>query len=308
MKKLFECIPNYSEGRRSEVIESIVDCFRGKEGVKLLDYQTDSDHNRLVITAIGEAKPLKEAVLKSCEVAIEKIDLNKHEGQHPRMGAIDVVPFVPCRNSNIEEADALAKEVGQELGNMGVPVFLYEDSATKENRVNLAEIRKGQFEGMAEKLKDLDNWKSDFGPVGEIHPTAGVSAVGARMPLIAFNINLNTSDIEIAKRIAKTIRHSSGGYRYLKAIGVNLSEENIAQVSINMVNYEKTAMYRAFEAVKMEAQRYGVSIRESEVVGLLPMQALIDSACYYLQINDDFDAHKQVMENRLLEEENNEVE
>ena len=301
-KTLVECVPNYSEGRDPEKYEKIVDCFRGKEGVKLLDYQTDKDHNRLVVTVIGEPEPLKDAVVASFGKAVELIDMNKHEGQHPRMGAVDVVPFIPCRNCTVEEADALAKEVGKIVGEKyEIPVFLYEDSASADHRKNLASIRKGQFEGMPEKLKDTEKWTPDFGPAGRIHPTAGVTAIGARFPLVAFNVNLNTPDVEIANKIAKRIRHINGGYRFIKSIGIDLSERHMAQVSMNLVNYQKTAVYRAFEAVKMEAKRYGVSVVESEVVGLVPMECLIDSAAYYLQISEDFDPAAQIMENRLLE-------
>ena len=304
MKQLIECVPNYSEGRDEKKIDQIVECFRAKAGVRLLDYQTDPNHNRLVVTVIGEPEPLRDAVIASFGKAVELIDMTKHEGQHPRMGAVDVVPFIPCRASTVEDADRLAREVGEVVGSkLGIPVFLYEDSASAPHRQNLASIRKGQFEGMPEKLKDTDQWTPDYGPVGRIHPTAGVVAIGARMPLVAFNINLNTADLEIANEIAKKIRFINGGYRFIKAIGVDLSDRKMAQVSMNLVNYQKTAVYRAFEAVKMEAARYGVGIVESEVVGLLPMEALIDCAEYYLQISRDFDPAKQIMENRLLEEE-----
>ena len=301
MNKLLECVPNYSEGRDMQKVEQIVDCFRGKKGVKLLDYQTDKDHNRCVGTAIGEPEALRDAVIASFGKAAELIDMTKHEGQHPRMGAVDVVPFIPCRNTSLEEADAVAKEVAKAVGERyAIPCFLYESSATAPHRVNLASIRKGQFEGMAEKMKDKELWTPDFGPE-TIHPTAGVSAVGARMPLVAFNVNLDTSDLEIANQIARKIRHINGGYRYVKAIGVMLEERGIAQVSMNLTDYTKTAIYRAFEAVKMEARRYGVRAVGTEIVGLLPMQALIDCAEYYLQV-ENFDS-AQVMENRLLEEE-----
>ena len=299
--KLIECVPNNSEGRDMEKIEKILDNFRGKQDVKLLDYQMDASHNRLVVTVIGEPNALKEAVVNSWGTAVELIDMTKHEGQHPRMGAVDVCPFIPCRNTTVEEADALAKEVAKEVAEKyGVPCFLYEDSATAPHRVNLASIRKGQFEGMAEKMKDTEMWAPDFGPA-TIHPTAGVSAVGARMPLVAFNVNLGTDNLEIANAIAKRIRHINGGYRYIKAIGIMLEDKNMAQVSMNLTDYTKTAVYRAFEAVKMEAKRYGVPVIESEVIGLLPMQALVDCAEYYLQIAN-FDS-RQIMENRLLEEE-----
>lgn len=299
--KLIECVPNYSEGRDMQKVEQILDCFRGKQGVKLLDYQTDPNHNRCVVTVIGEPDQVRDAVVASFGKAVELIDMTKHEGQHPRMGAVDVVPFIPCRNTTLEEADAVAKEVAKAVGEQfGVPCFLYESSASAPHRANLASVRKGQFEGMAEKLKDQDMWKPDFGPT-TIHPTAGVSAVGARMPLVAFNVNLDTANLDIANAIAKKIRHINGGYRFVKAIGIMLDDRNMAQVSMNLTDYTKTAIYRAFEAVKMEAARYGVHALESEIVGLLPMQALIDCAEYYLQVAN-FDP-SQVMENRLLEEE-----
>lgn len=299
--KLIECVPNYSEGRDMQKVEQILDCFRGKKGVKLLDYQTDPNHNRLVVTVIGEPDELRDSVVASFGKAVELIDMTKHEGQHPRMGAVDVVPFIPCRNTTLEEADAVAKEVAKQVADKyGVPCYLYESSASAPHRANLASVRKGQFEGMAEKMKDTDMWAPDFGPA-TIHPTAGVSAVGARMPLVAFNVNLDTADLEVANAIAKKIRHIGGGYRYVKAIGIMLDDRNMAQVSMNLTDYTKTAIYRAFEAVKMEARRYGVRAIESEIVGLLPMQALVDCAEYYLQVAN-FDP-AQVMENRLLEEE-----
>lgn len=299
--KLIECVPNYSEGRDMAKVEQILDCFRGKKGVKLLDYQTDPNHNRCVVTVIGEPEPLRDAVVASFGKAVDLIDMTKHEGQHPRMGAVDVVPFIPCRNTTLEEADTVAKEVAKEVGEKyHIPCFLYESSATASHRTNLASIRKGQFEGMAEKMKDQEKWKPDFGPE-TIHPTAGVSAIGARMPLVAFNVNLDTPNLETANQIARRIRHINGGYRFIKAIGIMLDDRNMAQVSMNLTDYTKTAVYRAFEAVKMEARRYGVNVLESEIVGLLPMQALIDCAEYYLQVAN-FDP-AQVMENRLLEEE-----
>lgn len=298
MGKLIECVPNYSEGRDLAKVEKIVDSFRGKEGVKLLDYSSDESHNRTVVTVIGEPEALKAAVVESIGKAVELIDLTKHEGQHPRMGCVDVVPFIPVREATIEDADALAKEVAAEAAEkFGQPFFLYEKSATAPHRENLASVRKGQFEGMAEKMKDQDMWKPDFGP-NTIHPTGGVTAIGARMPLVAYNINLNTSDVAIADAIAKKVRHIGGGLRFVKAMGVLLEDRNIAQVSMNLVNYEKSAIYQVQEMVKMEAKRYGVSVIGSEVIGLVPMAALINAAEYYLQI-ENFDIN-QVLETRLL--------
>jgi glutamate formiminotransferase len=298
MKKIIECVPNFSEGRDLETIEKIVDPFRGVEDVKLLDYQQDEDHNRLVVTAIGSPKALKKAVIAAIGNAVSVIDMNNHEGQHPRMGAVDVVPFIPIRNISMEEAVELSKEVASEVfETYALPVFLYEKSATRPERENLANIRRGQFEGMAEKMKNPD-WKPDFGPPS-IHPTAGVTAIGARMPLVAFNVNLDTDQIDIADRIAKKVRHLSGGLRYCKGIGIELKERGIVQVSMNMTDYTQTALYRAFELIKIEAKRYGVNVVGSEIIGLVPMEALVDMAAYYLGLEDFSMA--QVLEMRLLE-------
>ncbi len=299
MNPIVECIPNFSEGKRQDVIEAIADTIRSVDGVRLLDYSSDINHNRSVFTFIGNPEAVAEAAFLSCKKAAELIDMTKHKGEHPRMGATDVIPFVPVKDTTVEECIELSKKLGERIANeLSIPVFLYEDSATKPERKNLANIRKGQFEGMTEKVKD-PQWAPDFGKP-KIHPTAGVVAVGTRMPLIAYNINLDTSDIKIADKIAKLIRERSGGLRNVRAIGVMLEDRNLAQVSINMVNYEKTALYRAFEMVKMEARRYGVNIVGSEIVGLTPMKALIDVAEYYLQL-ENFDSNKQILENYLLQ-------
>lgn len=296
MNKIVECVPNFSEGRDLEKVEKIVEAFRAKEGVKLLDYSTDKDHNRCVVTVVGEPDALKEAVIAAIGKAVELIDMTKHEGQHPRMGAVDVIPFIPIRNVTIEEADKLAKDVARESAQKyNLPFFLYEKSASAPHRENLATVRKGQFEGMAEKMKD-PMWKPDFGP-DTIHPTAGVTAIGARMPLVAFNVNLDTNNLEIANKIARQVRHLSGGFRFVKAMGVELEERNIVQVSMNLTDYTKTAIYRVLETIRMEARRYGVNVVGTEVIGLVPMQALIDCADYYLQI-ENF-SMDQVLETRL---------
>ena len=300
MNKIIECVPNFSEGRDLKKLEQILDCFRGKEGVKLLDYSSDQDHNRSVVTVIGEPEALRDAMVEAIGKAVELIDMTKHQGQHPRMGCVDVVPFIPIRNATVEDADRVAKETAAAAAErFGQPFFLYEKSATAPHRENLAEIRRGQFEGMAEKMLDQEKWKPDFGPT-TIHPTGGVTAIGARMPLIAYNINLDTDNLEIANKIAKAIRHISGGFRYCKAMGVMLEDRGIAQVSMNLTDYTKTPVYRVFETVKMEAHRYGVNILDSEVVGLVPQEALIDCASYYLQFGDF--RNTQVLENRLLED------
>jgi len=296
MNRIIECVPNFSEGRDLNKVEKILDCFRGKQDVKLLDYSSDEDHNRSVVTIVGEPEALKAVIVEAIGKAIELIDLNHHEGQHPRMGAVDVIPFIPIKNVTVDEADKLAKEVAKEASEkFGLPFFLYEKSATATHRENLANIRKGQFEGMAEKMKD-DMWKPDFGPE-TIHPTAGVTAIGARMPLVAYNINLSTNNLDIATKIAKQVRHLSGGFRYVKALGIELEDRGIVQVSMNLTDYTKTSIYRVFETVKMEAARYGVNIVGSEIVGLVPMQALVDTADYYLRL-ENF-SMDQVLETRL---------
>lgn len=296
--KIMECVPNFSEGRDLEKIEKIVSSFRAKEGVKLLDYSNDTDHNRCVVTVVGEPEALKAAVIEAVGKAVELIDLNKHEGQHPRMGAVDVIPFIPIKGCTMDDAIALSKVVGAKVAELyNLPVFLYEKSASAPYRENLAAVRKGEFEGMAEKIKQPE-WHPDFGPA-ERHATAGTVAVGARMPLVAFNINLNTPSLDIAHSIAKRIRFIGGGLRFCKAMGVDLTERGITQVSINMTDYSKTALYQAFEMVKYEARRYGVSIVGSEIIGLVPMAALIDTAEYYLGI-ENF-SMDQVLESRIME-------
>lgn len=293
-----ECVPNFSEGRDLEKIDKIVEPFRARQGVKLLNYSNDEDHNRMVVTVVGEPEALRDAVIEAIGVAVELIDLTRHQGQHPRMGAADVVPFIPIKGCTMEEAIALSKEVAEKVAaNHNLPVFLYEKSASAPHRENLAAVRKGEFEGMAEKIH-LPEWKPDFGPA-ERHPTAGAVAIGARMPLVAYNINLSTPNVEIAQAIAKKIRHIGGGLRFVKAMGVELADRGIAQVSINMTDYTRTALYQAFEMVRYEARRYGVSIVGSEIIGLVPMEALIDTAAYYLGL-EDF-SMEQVLEARIME-------
>lgn len=296
--KIIECVPNFSEGRDLQKIDQIVAPFRAKEGVKLLDYSNDEDHNRLVVTVVGEPEPLKAAVIEAVGVAVRLIDLNKHSGQHPRMGAVDVIPFIPIKNATMEECIELSKEVGAAVAEQyALPVFLYEKSASAPHRENLAAIRKGEFKGMAEKIHQPE-WHPDFGPADR-HATAGTVAIGARMPLVAFNINLSTNSMEIATKIAKNIRYINGGLRFVKAMGVELTERGIVQVSINMTDYTRTALYRAFELVRIEARRYGVSIVGSEIIGLVPMEALIDTASYYLGL-ENF-SMQQVLESRIME-------
>lgn len=298
MQKIIETVPNFSEGKDKKKIKKILSAFEDRKGVKLLDWEQDADHNRCVVTAVGEPGPLKDAVLAAVGKAVELIDLRTHKGQHPRMGAVDVIPFIPIRNVTMEEAVALSREVGQAVADLhALPVFLYEESATTPARQNLAEIRKGQFEGMTEKLTRPE-WKPDFGKA-RIHPSAGVVAVGARMPLVAFNVNLDTPDMEIANAIAKAARHTSGGLRYCKAIGVELKERGIVQVSMNMTDFTRTPLYRVVELIRAEARRYGVNVVGSEIVGLVPMAALVDAAAYYMGL--EHFKPEQVLETRVME-------
>ncbi|MBU5669204.1 glutamate formimidoyltransferase [Peptoniphilus sp. MSJ-1] len=297
MKRVM-CIPNYSEGKDQNTIDKITECFRAKENIKLIDYQPDADHNRLVVEVIGEPEAVIDAVLESVKVASELIDMTKHHGAHPRMGAVDVIPFVPVTEVTTEDCVEYAKKVGAAIGEMGIPVYLYEDAATSPDRKNLAKVRKGQYEGFFDKIKEPE-WKPDFGPQ-EMNAKSGATAVAARFHLVAFNVNLNTNNLEIADKIAKTVRHIGGGLRFVKAIGLELEEKGQTQVSMNLVNFEKTAIYQALEMVKSEAKRYGVTVVNTELIGLLPLQALIDSAAYYMQI--DGLKQEQVLETLLIEE------
>lgn len=298
MGRVIECIPNFSEGRDLEKVEAIVNVFRGVQGVKLLDYSSDADHNRTVVTVVGEPEALEAAIINMAEKVYENIDMSKHSGGHPRMGALDVVPFVPIDGVTMDECVEMANRVGKTIGErFDIPVFLYEKAATAPHRENLATVRKGQYEGFFNKIKEAD-WAPDYGP-SEVNVKGGCVAVGARQPLVAFNVNLGTDNLQVAETIAKTVRHIGGGLRFVKAMGVKLEDRNIVQVSMNLVNYEKTAVYRAFEMVKMEAKRYGVPVVGSEVIGLVPMAALISSAEYYLQI-ENFSIN-QVLEKRISE-------
>ena len=300
--QVVECVPNFSEGQDAAVLRALVEVAGGVPGVTLLDWSADASHNRSVFTLAGSAQAVAEAAFCLCREAALRIDLRSHTGEHPRMGATDVVPFVPLRGIDMAGCIALAKQLGARIwSELGIPVFLYEMAASSPQRVNLAEIRQGQFEGMAAKLKQAE-WAPDFGECVP-HPTAGVTAVGARMPLIAFNINLDTDRIDIANAIAKSVRASSGGLAHCKAIGVLLApgggaSRGVAQVSMNLTNYEVTSLHCAFEAVRVEAARWGVGILGSEIIGLTPAKALADSAADYLQL-EGFDFDTQVLEQRL---------
>jgi glutamate formiminotransferase / 5-formyltetrahydrofolate cyclo-ligase len=298
MQKIVECVPNFSEGRNREIIESIVDEVRRVNGVKLLDYSSDADHNRTVVTFVGTPEGAEEAAFNLAKKAAELIDMTKHSGGHPRMGATDVVPFIPVKDMTMEECIELAKMVGKRIGEeLEIPVYLYEEAASSPGRKNLADVRKGQYEGFFQKIEKPE-WRPDFGPL-KMNEKSGCTAVGARVFLVAFNVNLGTDNLEVADKIAKSVRFIGGGLRFVKAMGVKLEDRNIVQVSMNLVNYEKTAVYRAFEMVKMEARRYGVPVIGSEVVGLVPMAALINAAEFYLQI-ENFSID-QILEHRISE-------
>lgn len=298
MAKLVECIPNFSNGRDKEVVDGLVEVAKSVNGVTLLDYSSDPSHNRSVFTLVGDVDGVQEVAFQLAKYARDHIDMNKHEGEHPRMGAMDVCPFVPIKEVTMEECVEISKKVAQRLWEeLEIPSFLYEESASAPYRKNLAKVRKGQFEGMPEKLKE-EEWAPDYGE-RKIHPTFGICAIGARMPLVAFNVNLDTDNLDIAKKIAKIIRQSGGGWRSCKGIGVMLEDRNIAQVSMNMVNFEDTPLYRTFETIRFEAARYGVNIIGSEIIGLAPAKALVDTAEYYLKV-EDFNYNEQVLENYLL--------
>ena len=293
---VIECVPNVSEGRRTEVVDALVDAVRRTPAVRLLDYSSDSAHNRSVITMVGDAASLEAAVIALFEAALSRIDLRAHAGEHPRVGAVDVVPFVPIADATMDECVALAKETASQVAErFGVPVYLYEEASANPARRNLEDIRRGEFEGLEAKMS-TPGWAPDYGPARP-HTTAGATVIGARMPLIAYNINLATNRLDVAKKIAAAIRFSSGGFRYVKAMGVALEDRGIVQVSINLTNYEKTPMFRVFDAVKHEAARYGVSVLESEIVGLVPAAALVGTAEHVLQLASF--TPNQILENKL---------
>lgn len=298
MSTLVECVPNFSEGRDKQKVDALVAALCSVPGVSLLDREMDADHNRCVITIVGPKEAVAEAALRGVGKAAELIDLTKHQGVHPRMGAADVIPFVPVEGVTVEECVALAREVGEQIWRrFQIPVYLYEEAATRPDRVNLENIRRGQFEGLRDEVATNPDRAPDFGEA-RLHPTAGATVVGARKFLIAYNINLNTPDVSIAKQIAKAIRFSSGGLRYVKAMGVDLKARHLAQVSINLTDFERTPIFRVFELVKREAARFGASIVGSEIVGLIPKKALETTGDFYLQL-ENFNPQQQILENRL---------
>jgi glutamate formiminotransferase / formiminotetrahydrofolate cyclodeaminase len=298
MRKIVECIPNFSEGRRAEVIDEIITAIKSVKGAVLLDYESDANHNRSVVTFVAPPEVVVDAAIAAAKKAAELIDLNAHSGEHPRMGATDVIPFVPIAGVTMDDCVQLARECGDRMSRqLAIPVYLYEKAATRPERENLAAIRKGQFEGIRAEIAAKESRKPDFGDPA-VHPTAGITAVGARPPLIAYNVNLGTGDIEIANKIARAVRHLSGGLRYVKALGFALADRGIVQVSMNMVNFEGTPLFRTFEMIKREAERYGVSVIGSEIVGLVPQKALNDSSDFYLRLENFSD--NQILEHRLV--------
>lgn len=297
MKKIIESVPNFSEGRDQAKMDKITAAFKDCEGVKLLDVQADADHNRMVVTVLGSPEAIKAAILAAMDQAVELIDMTRHKGQHPRMGAVDVVPFIPIQGVTMADAQVLSKEVARTAAeDFDLPIILYAESASAPHRVNLPDVRRGQFEGMADKLAD-PLWRPDFGPL-QPHPTAGVTAMGARPPLVAFNVNLGTDRLEVADAIAKKVRFIGGGLPHCKAMGVALEKRGIVQVSMNMTDFRQTALFQAVEMIRVEAEGYGVEIVGSEIVGLVPMQALADCAAYYMKL-EDFGI-EQVLETHLL--------
>ena len=296
--KIVECVPNFSEGRRPEVVQEIIEAATAVSGVKLLDQSSDASHNRSVVTFVGTPEAVKQAAFNAAQKAAELIDMEDHSGEHPRMGATDVIPLIPISGVSMEECIALARELGEEIGEkLEIPIYLYEDAATSPERKNLAAVRRGEYEGLKKAIEEPER-KPDFGPA-RMHPTAGATAVSARPPLIAYNINLDTDDVKIARKIAGSIRGSGGGYPSIKALGVLIEETGFAQVTINVCNYKQVSLARVFETVKNEASRYGVGISSSEIVGLLPMEALLDAAAFYLRLQDFHPG--QVLEKRLAE-------
>jgi glutamate formiminotransferase len=294
--KILMSVPNVSEGKNRDLVTSIVEEIKKVKNVKMLDYSSDADHNRSVLTYLGEPEKVLEASKRMAAKAFEAIDMSKHKGSHPRMGAVDVTPFIPIRDVTTAEAVEISREFGKFVGAMGIPVYYYEDSATRSERTNLADIRKGEYEALKEKLKKPE-WQPDEGPA-EFNPKSGAMVTGARFPLIAFNVNLRTQDVNIAQQIAKAVRHISGGFRYVRAIGLALEEEGMVQVSMNLTNFLKTPIPRVLETIRNEAARYGVSIAKSELIGTIPMAALEEIFRYYLQAQD-FSVN-QIIENSLI--------
>lgn len=297
VRKIVECVPNFSEGRRQAIVDQIVAAIQSAAPVHVLDVQMDADHNRSVVSFVGDAEAIGQAAFAAVDQASKLINLDEHEGEHPRMGAADVVPFVPIAGVTMDDCVQIAQDVGRRIGQeLEIPVYLYEQAATRPDRQNLADVRRGEYEGIRDEIGSNPDRAPDYGPARM--GAAGATAVGARAPLIAYNVDLGTENVEIAKRIAKAVRHSGGGLRYVKALGFAIEERGIVQVSMNMTNYEQSPLFRTFDLIKREAKRYGVPVIGSEIVGLTPANALFDAADHYLQL-EDFDRDEQVLENRL---------
>ena len=280
--RILQCVPNFSEGRDPNFLRELKTVL-ARYPVKVLDLSMNKDHNRADATFLGAPEAVETAAMAVASRALELIDMRTHKGSHPRMGAVDVVPFVPMRGMTMAEAVEIARRFGRAFAEThGIPVFFYEEACTSEARRSLADIRKGEYEGMPRKLQD-PAWIVDAGPQ-QLNARSGVTAVGARMPLIAFNVNLHTDDVEVAKKIANAVRHVGGGLRFVRAIGLRLEDKGIVQVSMNLLNYHKTPIHRALELIKAEAARYGVLVKGCELVGMIPIEALEEVASYYLQI------------------------
>jgi len=297
VKKIVESVPNYSEGTDGKKVEEIVSEIKNTPQTKIVDVQYDADYNRAVITFVGTPEAVLRANIAAAKKAIELIDMNEHKGQHPRIGAIDVVPFVPAQNVSIEECVELSNRFAEEMAKEGVPVYLYEESAKFLERKNIDKIRMGEYEGLKESIETDPNRKPDFGP-SKFHPTAGAIVTGARYPLISFNINLGTKNVKIAKKVAKAIHLQSGGLVNVKAMGTDLKERDCVQVGISNINFKKTPLYRQMELVRVEAARYGVSIVGTELIGVLPLEAVLNSLDYYLQLENP----KKLEPKHLLED------
>ncbi len=299
MVEVVECVPNFSEGRRKDVVDAIGSAIGSVAGARILDVQMDADHNRSVITFVGDRGAASEAAFRAASAAVERIDMNAHRGEHPRVGALDVLPFVPIAGVTMEDCVALARSVGKRIADeLRVPVYLYEAAATRPDRRALPDVRRGEYEGLKVEIETNPDRKPDFGPA-RLHPTAGACIVGARPVLIAWNVNLRTADVAVAKRIAKAIRESDGGLPAVRAKGFALSERGLVQVSMNMVDYRRTSLVQAFEAIRALAEKEGVEIAESEVVGLVPLDALVDGATQYFKLAR---FHRdQILETRLWE-------
>ncbi len=299
MVEIVECVPNFSEGRRTEVVDAIAAAIASVPGVKLLDREMDANHNRSVITFIGGRRAVAEAAFLGAKKAVELIDMNVHRGEHPRIGALDVLPFVPIAGVTMDDCVVLAREVGKRIADeLGVPVYLYEAAATRPDRKALPNLRKGEYEGLKVEIETNPDRRPDFGPP-RLHPTAGATIVGARPVLIAWNVNLGTTDVRVARRIARSIRESSGGLPAVRAKGFDLSDRGLVQVSMNMVDYRKTGLVEAFEAIRRHAEKEGVAIVESEVVGLVPLDAILPAAAAYFKLRDF--KRGQILETRLWE-------